>query len=204
MTITPHNTIHDIITKNGALFALGFSHICDKIKGLDVPKFVPLYNGTKRQNIICRDVLSEITMRELDKVSQMEATTDYFIMVLSLMLRIKESDVPYLQFLGAFRYYMHILDEMSVISEMWKSLEIHDEDSITPNHPDRGLWAIVDDYSDDKHILPNIAWEVPCLEMYLHFEKKHDRYIAEKARLKAQEAGGRHLQTTKYGLKRHY
>lgn len=187
MRISPKDTIEDVITKNAALFTIGFDRICEKVKTLDVPKYIPLIRSNKKpQNIECRDTLPTLTMRELDMLSQVEPSLDYVFGVLSTMLRIDEDQVPKLQFLGALRYYIQVLEDISAISKMWKKLEVHDEDAITPDHPDRGVWAVVDEYSDDKKITMDKAWDALCMDVYLHIEKNHDRYMAQKARIEAQ------------------
>lgn len=190
MKITPSDTIADVTIKHSALFTLGFERIFAEIKTLDVPKYIPLIRiGWETQNIECRDVLQTITLRELDIVSQIENTEEYVFTVLATMLKIERDDVPHLQFLGAMRYYLAVLEGIDTIVKTWKTIEINDEKYYTPKHSDRGLWAIANEYRGNNSI--DWAWEQRWIDVFLDFEQKYDKYMAQKAQIKAQESKNR-------------
>lgn len=186
MKIRPKDTVADVTVKNGALFNLGFTRICEKVKGLELASHIPLMRPRRATKYIeCRDVLQTITLRELDAIIDIKPTQEHFIQTLATMLKINEENVKYLQFTGAMRYYMAVLDAISAIGKKWKTIEIHEEEYYKPKHPDRGLWSVADRYRGNNSI--DWAWDQRWIDVFLHFESEYDKYMAMKAEQKAKQ-----------------
>lgn len=198
MKIKPTDTIEKVMVRDSALFALGFERIFAQVKELELPKRIPLMRPRRRTKYVeCRDVMEALTLKELDSISHVEPTPEYVFSALAAMLKIDDADIPHLQFLGAMRYYIEILNSLSLVGKMWKKLETHDEDNtFTPNHTDRGLWTVANTYSNDKHQPIDYAWEARWLDVYLHFEQKHDQYLAQKEQMRRIAAENKLRNTT--------
>lgn len=205
MTITPKDTVEDIVVRNKALFGLGATRIVDAIQNRPEPECIPMkrrYWFDKRLPI--RDI-AEITMGELNAIEARKPSYEYFCEVMGIMLglakfnktnpdgtpdwsagvSINEDQIGRLRFIRAQRYFITIQKGLEGVASAWKKLEMPLTESERKAHvkrPNRGLASICREYCQIMAgaVKLNEVWNIPWATVYEAFEDRKYKNLAER------------------------
>ena len=205
MKISPNDTIRKVIIKNGTLFGIGNKRIYESIAALPKPDYVKekrrIFGWKKHE---ARSVAG-ITMGELNAIERIEATDDYFVKVLAVMLglispkgkgskridwegagyNIAREKVLELQFIRAYRYFIEIQNELKGVAKAWKKLEMPltpQEANAQVQRKNRGMSTICLGYCQlvGGAIQPSDVWHLRWSTVYLAYEAERDKNMAQR------------------------
>lgn len=174
MIIKPTDTVRDIVVNQAALFNLKSRQITKLIKEKEVPEYCVLHRRRPNKRIAARHP-KHMTLRDLAVLNETKRSSDYFIGVLAQMLGITKQQVMHLQFIRAYRYFLHCMDTLAAISKKFADLKIEptdEERQAQIERPNRGITAVVRKYVQlmNGAVPPDSVYDMEWSIVYEAFE----------------------------------
>ena len=195
MTITPKDTVQDIVVRQKALFSMGAGRIVAALRATPAPKYVPLARRWWRDRRLRTRDMATLTMGELSVVEARQPSYEYFCTVLGVMLglvrynrmlpdgnpdwtagfSIDTERIGQLRYLSAQRYFMAVQEGLEGIAKAWKKLEMPlsaAEMKARIKRPARGLVSVCCRYCQlmNGAVKMHEAWNTPWSTVYEAFE----------------------------------
>ena len=149
MTITPNDTLADVIVRRAALFNLRSREITAIIRDRAVPDCCLLRRRWLSDRRIPARPPRRMTLRDLVVLNGTNRTSEYMIDVLVRMLGISSREVMRLRFLRAYRYFLACMDTLAGISRSFDSLHIEpteEERQAQVERKNRGIASVARKY----------------------------------------------------------
>jgi hypothetical protein len=185
MIVKSTDTVRDIIVGKAALFNLKSRQFAEEIKKRAEPEYCILYRRWIPNNRIPARDPKHMTMRDLAVLNVTNHSTDYFVRVMVQMLDVSEDRIMDLQFIRAYRYFLHCMDILAAISKKFADLKIEptdEERQAQIDRPNRGIASVVRKYVQIMNgaISPETVYDMEWSVVYETFEATTNDIIEQR------------------------
>lgn len=201
MIITPRHTVADVLLAKATLFNIVGERLTAKVKERPLPSKIPMYwCGFVRKRYSVRHIGFSldgpaITLGELHQLQRFESQgLEAFTRIVGVMLRLPEEKVLKLQFIGAYKYFLEIVEELKQVAQAFATLKIPEDLKTNSDRivyaelPSRGIPDLVSEFVG---FMPQYAhkdvYNLPWVVVFREFQRRWRNNVNERKRMLVQQ-----------------